>query len=108
MKRIAAPMIGGMVTSFLLELMVTPRSTRSRNGIWGSNNRCADPQHETPARALRKSVDGRSDVLKKFALLTLDIALERSFRVTEKTFFQFRAEAFNALNKVNLGTPNPM
>jgi hypothetical protein len=37
---------------------------------------------------------------------TLDLALARTFRVTEKANFQFRAEAFNALNKVNLGTPN--
>jgi len=27
MKRIAAPMIGGLVTSFILELLVYPRST---------------------------------------------------------------------------------
>jgi len=37
---------------------------------------------------------------------TLDFALGRTFRLTEKTSFQFRGEAFNALNKVNLGTPN--
>jgi hypothetical protein len=28
------------------------------------------------------------------------------FRISERMDFQFRAEAFNALNKVNLGTPN--
>ena len=37
---------------------------------------------------------------------TMDVAVARSFSITEKTTFQFRAEAFNALNKVNLGTPN--
>lgn len=37
---------------------------------------------------------------------TLDVAVARSFRVTEKTNFQLRAEAFNGLNKTNLGTPN--
>ncbi len=37
---------------------------------------------------------------------TLDLALERTFGLTEKAMFQFRAEAFNALNKTNLGTPN--
>jgi len=37
---------------------------------------------------------------------TLDIALQRAFRITERLNFQFRGEAFNALNKVNLGTPN--
>jgi len=38
-------------------------------------------------------------------LRTLDLALARSFRLTEKSTFQIRGEAFNALNKVNLGTP---
>lgn len=37
---------------------------------------------------------------------TLDIALQREFSVTEKVKFQIRAEAFNALNHTNLGTPN--
>jgi len=37
---------------------------------------------------------------------TLDFALARAFRIRERTSFQFRAEAFNALNNVNLGTPN--
>lgn len=39
-------------------------------------------------------------------LQTMDFALARTFRITERANFQFRAEAFNALNKVNLGTPN--
>ena len=37
---------------------------------------------------------------------TLDLAIERAFRLAESVHFQFRAEAFNALNKTNLGTPN--
>jgi hypothetical protein len=37
---------------------------------------------------------------------TLDLALSRAFRITENVNFQFRAEAFNALNETNLGTPN--
>ncbi len=37
---------------------------------------------------------------------TLDLAIARSFNFTERLAFQFRAEAFNALNQVNLGTPN--
>jgi hypothetical protein len=39
-------------------------------------------------------------------LQTLDLALARAFRLGERTSLQFRGEAFNALNKVNLGTPN--
>jgi hypothetical protein len=37
---------------------------------------------------------------------TLDLALERAFRITERARLQIRGEAFNASNKVNLGTPN--
>jgi len=39
-------------------------------------------------------------------LRTLDLAVARSFQLTERASFQFRAEAFNLLNMVNLGTPN--
>ena len=37
---------------------------------------------------------------------TLDLALQREFSFTEQVKFQIRAEAFNALNHSNLGTPN--
>lgn len=37
---------------------------------------------------------------------TLDLALQREFTVTEEIKLQIRAEAFNALNQTNLGTPN--
>jgi len=39
-------------------------------------------------------------------LQTMDVALVRAFHLTERANFQFRAEAFNALNHTNLGTPN--
>jgi Carboxypeptidase regulatory-like domain len=39
-------------------------------------------------------------------LRTLDVALARTFRITEGASFQFRGEAFNVLNTANLGTPN--
>ena len=37
---------------------------------------------------------------------TLDLALQREFAMTETVKLQVRAEAFNALNHTNLGTPN--
>ena len=37
---------------------------------------------------------------------TLDLALVREFVITERMKFQIRGEFFNALNHVNLGTPN--
>jgi hypothetical protein len=37
---------------------------------------------------------------------TLDLALQREFVKTERWRFQLRGEAFNATNRLNLGTPN--
>jgi hypothetical protein len=37
---------------------------------------------------------------------SLDVAISRSFAVSDRTRFQVRLEGFNSLNKVNLGTPN--
>ena len=37
---------------------------------------------------------------------TLDFAVARTVTVTEAVRFQLRLEAFNSVNKVNLGTPN--
>jgi hypothetical protein len=37
---------------------------------------------------------------------TLDLAIDRTFRLTESSTFEFRGEFFNALNHTNLGTPN--
>lgn len=37
---------------------------------------------------------------------TMDLALARSFHLTERAKFQFRAELFNAFNHTNLGTPD--
>jgi hypothetical protein len=39
-------------------------------------------------------------------LQTMDLAIDRSFSMAEKTRFEARAEFFNALNHTNLGTPN--
>jgi hypothetical protein len=39
-------------------------------------------------------------------LQSLDVAVSRSFALHERVRFLFRLEAFNSLNKVNLGTPN--
>ena len=47
---------------------------------------------------------GRNTVIGP-GLATLDFALARECRLLEGTRFQFRAEFFNALNQVNLGTP---
>ena len=40
------------------------------------------------------------------ALQTLDMALVRAFRSSERPRFELRGEAFNAMNHSNFGTPN--
>jgi len=66
---------------------------------WFNPAAFAAPPAFTYGNAGRNSVYGPP-------LQTLDFALARAFRISERSNFQFRAEAFNALNKVNLGTPN--
>jgi len=66
---------------------------------WFNPAAFATPPAFTFGNAGRNSVYGPP-------LQTLDLAVARTFRLTEKATFQFRGEAFNALNKVNYGTPN--
>ena len=66
---------------------------------WFNPAAFATPPAFTYGNAGRNSVYGPG-------LQTMDIALARGFAITERMTFQFRAEAFNAMNKVNLGTPN--
>ncbi|HXY00051.1 MAG TPA: carboxypeptidase-like regulatory domain-containing protein [Candidatus Limnocylindrales bacterium] len=66
---------------------------------WFNPAAFATPAAYTFGNAGRNSVYGPP-------LQTLDLALVRSFHLTERLNFQLRGEAFNALNKVNLGTPN--
>lgn len=72
--------------------------TRNANE-WFNPAAFATPAAYTFGDAGRNSVYGPP-------LQTLDLALERTFQVAEKMNFELRGEAFNALNKVNLGTPN--
>ncbi|HMI52800.1 MAG TPA: carboxypeptidase regulatory-like domain-containing protein [Candidatus Saccharimonadales bacterium] len=67
--------------------------------MWFNPDAFAAPPAFTYGNAGRNSIYGPG-------LQTMDIALARSFAIKEKMNFQFRAEAFNAFNKVNLGTPN--
>jgi hypothetical protein len=67
--------------------------------MWFNPAAFATPPAFTYGDAGRNSVYGPP-------LQTMDLALQRAFRLTERLNFQVRGEAFNALNKVNLGTPN--
>ncbi len=85
------------------------RANATGQPIFGSGTRTADEWFNTAAFATPPAFTygdvGRNSVYGP-GLQTMDLAIQRAFRLTEKLNFQFRGEAFNAMNKVNLGTPN--
>lgn len=85
------------------------RANHTGQQIFDANSRTADrwfntAAFSTPAAFTFGNV-GRNTVHGP-GRQTLDIALQREFAMTETVKLQFRAEAFNALNHSNLGTPN--
>jgi hypothetical protein len=48
------------------------------------------------------------NILQGAGLATTDFSLAKKFAVSERVHIQFRAEFFNAFNRVNLNTPNPV
>ena len=66
---------------------------------WFNPDAFATPAAYTFGNAGRNTVYGPG-------MQTLDIALVRSFSLTERVHAEFRAEGFNALNHSNWGTPN--
>jgi hypothetical protein len=69
------------------------------SGQWFNPLAFAAPAPDTFGNAGRNTVYGPG-------MQTLDFAVARTLAVTETARFQLRVEAFNGLNKVNLGTPN--
>jgi hypothetical protein len=48
------------------------------------------------------------NILQGAGLASTDFSLAKKFAISEKVHVQFRAEFFNAFNRVNLNTPNPV
>ena len=85
------------------------RANYTGQPIFDANSRTADQWFNpaafaTPAAFTFGNV-GRNTVYGP-GRQTLDLALQREFAMTETVKVQVRAEAFNALNHTNLGTPN--
>lgn len=55
------------------------------------------PNSPLPANAKRGTIQGPG-------FNRLDLGVHRNFKITERTSFQFRAEAFNAINHVNVNS----
>lgn len=85
------------------------RANHTGQPIFGPGTRTADRWFNTGAFATPPAFTfgnvGRNTVYGP-GRQTLDLALQREFAMTETIRLQVRAEAFNALNKSNLGTPN--
>jgi len=85
------------------------RANYTGQQVFDANSRTADRWFNTAAFATPAAFTfgnvGRNTVYGP-GRQTLDLALQREFAVTETIRLQVRAEAFNALNHTNLGTPN--
>jgi hypothetical protein len=54
---------------------------------------------------LQQQGDLARNVVRGFGFSQVDLAIRKQFRITERASMQFRVEAFNALNRANLGDP---
>lgn len=85
------------------------RANATGQPIFGPGTRTADEWFNLKAFAAPPAYTfgnvGRNSVYGP-RLRTLDIALVRAFRLTERASFEFPGEAFNVFNMVNVGTPN--
>jgi hypothetical protein len=78
---------------------VSPGLPHKSASMWFNTNAYASPTPGTFGSAGRNSISGPD-------FWDLDTSLFRLFPVGEGRQFEFRAEAFNLLNNVNLGQPN--
>jgi hypothetical protein len=77
--------------------------------IFGAGTHTADAWFNAAAFATPAAFtfgDAGRNTVYGAGMQTLDLALAREFSMAERMRFQFRAEFFNALNHVNLGTPD--
>ena len=131
MRRIAEKVIGGWQVNSIITMLsgfpFTPLvgSNRSgdgdtrnpdrpilESGIFRSRrdsarpNQWFNPNAFRSARALAHGAIWVEAFIQDPGLAAADISLFKNMAFTERTHLQFRAEAFNALNHANFGTPN--
>jgi hypothetical protein len=75
--------------------------------VLGNPRKWFDPAAFVPPAAGTYGNLGRG-VYEGPGLATVDISLFKNTPISEKIGLQFRAEAFNLLNRANYGTPNPV
>jgi hypothetical protein len=77
------------------------------NIVTGDPNRWFDPNAFLLPTVGTFGNAGRG-ILRGPGLQTVDLSVMKNTRLTERFTLQFRAEAFNLLNRANFGTPNPI
>ncbi len=80
---------------------MAPESTRSIDGYFNKANVVAPPATQPFGNAGRNIIRG-------YPFYQLDLGLQKQFDLPmgERSFIEFRAEAFNLFNKTNFGGPN--
>jgi hypothetical protein len=73
-------------------------------GDVGPGTRFFDPDAFAPVTDVRYGTSGRN-IMRGPGAVNLDFSLYRTFRLTEKLNFQFRAEAFNLTNTPHFANP---
>ncbi len=68
----------------------------------------SDPNHAFQVPPLYQYGNAGYDILRGPWLATADVAIARSFSITERLHLRARVEAFNLLNRTNFALPNPI
>jgi hypothetical protein len=80
------------------------KPTVQKIGDVGPGTRFFDPDAFAPVTEVRYGTSGRN-IMRGPGAVNLDFSLYRTFRLTEKLNFQFRAEAFNLTNTPHFANP---
>jgi len=83
-----------------------PAGQRSYLQWFNTSLNAADPKHAFEIPALYQYGNSGFDILRGPGLATVDVSMARTFALREKLHLQTRIEAFNLLNRTNLGLPN--
>jgi hypothetical protein len=125
---VASSIVGGWELSSIwtvssgFPLNITDGVDRSNTGIGGSYDRPnsigANPKLSNPSTGEWFNIQSFSlqplgsfgnlgrNVVRGPGILSADFSIKKNFNFNERTYLQFRFEAFNALNHPNLGDPN--
>jgi hypothetical protein len=95
-----APLLNADFNSVYADVIGNPKVSHRSRDLWFNPAAFSEPQE--PYR----NGDARRDSLRGPNLFDSDLSVSKNFLPWEGKSLEFRAEAFNVFNHVNLGTPN--